>query len=296
MEIIHLPPHLRKKINLQQLRGTKSWLRKAGLNTVCESARCPNISECFSRGTATFMLLGNRCTRNCGFCSVEKGSPQIDFYYEAESVAETVCKLGLRYVVLTSVTRDDLPDGGADHFRRTVSQIKLKVPGTLIEVLTPDFKGNESAWEVISDSPIDAFSHNIETVPGLYREIRPGADYKRSLKLLNFIHKKRGDVIIKSGLMLGLGETKEEVKDVMIDLKEAGCGIVTIGQYLRPSLKSLEVKRLVEEDEYEDYINFGKQIGLKYVFAGPFVRSSYLAESIFNEVMALSDNPQIHTN
>lgn len=287
MEGTHLPPYLQKKIVLEQLRDTKRKLSSAGLNTVCEEARCPNISECFRERTATFMILGKRCTRACRFCSVEKGLPNENFDGEADAVVETARNLGLKYVVVTSVTRDDLDDGGANVFKRTAEAIKKLLPGGRVEILTPDFKGNEYAWNIITESNIDVFAHNVETVPELYRVVRPGADYERSLKLLNFVHKKRSDVIIKSGLMVGLGENKDEIKNVLIDLRDAGCDIVTVGQYLRPTNKSLEVKRYVKEDEYREYMDFGKEIGLKYVFAGPFIRSSYRAEYVFNEFKKL---------
>ncbi len=291
MKETHLPRYLQKRIYLKDLRGVKLNLRAYGLNTVCESARCPNISECFSEGTATFMILGKRCTRNCRFCSVEKGEPDIINDNEPEAVAETVQKMGLKYVVLTSVTRDDLPDGGADVFKRTAEAVKRTMPEVKVEVLTPDFNSKEYAWEIIADSNIDVFAHNVETVPKLYRVVRPGADYERSLKLLNFIHKRRSDVIIKSGLMVGLGEGVEEVKEVLLDLRNAGCDIVTIGQYLKPRRESLEAKRYIGEDEYREYVDFGREIGIRFVFAGPFVRSSYRAQQVFNEFRKIS--PQI---
>jgi lipoic acid synthetase len=209
---------------------------------------------------------------------------------EPEVLANTVKKMGLRYVVITSVTRDDLEDGGAGMFMKTAGAIKSAVPDAKVEVLTPDFNGNLLAWEIISASKIDVFSHNIETVPRLYRIVRPGADYKRSLTLLNFIHKSRKDVIIKSGLMVGLGENVQEVKDALMDLKEAGCDIVTIGQYLRPSMKSLEIDRFVSDREFEEYVFFGKKIGLDFVFSGPFVRSSYRAEEVFHQIMCQRGN------
>ncbi len=283
MKEAHLPGYLQRKISLKDLRGVKVNLHARGLNTVCESARCPNISECFREGRATFMILGKRCTRNCRFCGVEKGMPDMINNNEPEAVAEAAQKMGLRYVVLTSVTRDDLPDGGANIFRRTAEAVKRLLPEVKVEVLTPDFNNNEYAWEVIADSNIDVFVHNVETVPKLYKIVRPGGDYGRSLKLLNFIHKKRSDVIIKSGLMVGLGEELDEVKEVLIDLRDAGCDIVTIGQYLKPTKESLDVKRYVRDDEYEEYMEFGREIGIKFVFAGPFVRSSYWAEQVFNE-------------
>jgi lipoic acid synthetase len=296
MEDNNLPPFLQKKIVLRQLHSTKSRIHGAGLHTVCESARCPNITECFSEGTATFMLLGNVCTRNCGFCSVKKGVPQEVSERESGAVADAACALGLRYVVLTSVTRDDLPDGGAGHFRRVVSELKRKLRNVTVEVLTPDFRGDERAWKVISESEMDVFAHNIETVSKFYRTVRPGASYQRSLKLLNFVHKERSDVIIKSGLMVGLGEEIDEVKGVLIDLKDAGCDIVTIGQYLKPTISSLDVRRYVQEDEYREYMEFGKKIGLKYVFGGPFVRSSYRAEYLFKNFMKMDSIPVEHKN
>lgn len=296
MEETHLPAYLQKKIRLRHLRDVKINLHGAGLHTVCESARCPNISECYSERTATFMILGDTCTRNCRFCSVEKGKPVALKDNEPEAIADTAKRMRLRYVVVTSVTRDDLPDGGALAFKRTAVAIKNTMPYAKIEVLTPDFKGDEYSWNLISESNIDVFAHNIETVPRIYKVVRPDADYERSLKLLNFIHKKRSDVIIKSGLMVGLGEEKDEVKKILVDLRDAGCDIVTIGQYLRPTKHSLEVERYVQEDEYREYKEFGEGIGLNYVFAGPFVRSSYRAEYVFNEFKKLYSASVIHEN
>lgn len=296
MEEAHLPLYLRKKIRLTHLRNLKINLRDAGLHTVCESARCPNISECYSEGTATFLILGDICTRNCSFCSVEKGRPAGMLENEPEAVAETAKRMGLRYVVITSVTRDDLPDGGALAFKKTADAIKKNISYAKVEVLTPDFKGEEDSWDIISESKIDVFAHNVETVPRIYNIVRPGADYKRSLKLLNFIHRERSDVIIKSGLMVGLGEEKDEVKRVLVDLRNAGCDIVTIGQYLRPAIGSLEVKRYVQEDEYREYMEFGKKIGINYIFGGPFVRSSYRAEYVFNEFKKLNFASPIQEN
>lgn len=281
----HLPPELKKKIRLKEMRRTKIILNQAGVNTVCESARCPNITECYQEFTATFMILGNVCTRRCNFCSVASGIPSPIDPLEPVRVAEAAMKMGLQYVVVTSVTRDDLPDGGALHFQRTARAIKSLIKGAKVEILTPDFKGDPIAMNIISESDIDVFAHNIETVPELYSEIRPSADYDRSLKLLNFVHKRRQDVIIKSGLMLGFGEKKEEVVKVLEDLKEAGCDIVTIGQYLMPTKHSAPVKEYVEGDRFAEFLEIGRKIGLKKVFASPFVRSSYMADRIYKELL-----------
>lgn len=293
---MELPPYLKKKIRLSELRELKIHLHGAGLHTVCESARCPNITECYGERTATFMILGDTCTRNCRFCSVKKGRPSVLKENEPEAIANTAKQMGLKYIVVTSVTRDDLSDGGALAFKRTVVAIKSALPYAKVEVLTPDFKNIEHSWALIAESGIDVFAHNIETVPSIYKIVRPGADYERSLKLLNFIHKKRNNVIIKSGLMVGLGEKQDEVKKVLVDLKNTGCQIVTIGQYLRPTKYSLPVQRYVDEDEYREYMRFGKEIGLNYVFAGAFIRSSYRAEFVFNEFRKLFSSSIFHKN
>jgi len=238
IEHLRKPPWLRKKIDhTQEIHEVKSVLSRLALNTVCKSARCPNLSECFHNKRATFLILGNTCTRNCRFCSIEKARgvrlPLPD-KNEPERLVDAVKALGLVYVVITSVTRDDLADGGASQFARTVKLLRESNPHIKIEVLTPDFLGNSDAIDTVAESGPDVFNHNIETIPRLYVHIRPGADYGRSVDFLAYIHKKYPSIYLKSGLMVGLGETEDEIVAVLSDLRKAGCSAVTIGQYLRP--------------------------------------------------------------
>lgn len=259
----------------------KAILRKRNLHTVCESAKCPNIGECFSKPTATFMILGDVCTRRCGFCSVDKyAQPLIVDPQEPQNIAITAKELGLKHVVITSVTRDDLPDGGAGHFALTIKAIKDNISGILVEVLTPDFKGDMASVKAVLDAAPDIYNHNLETVPSLYPIVRPLADYRRSLEVLKMA--RSAGIMAKSGIMVGLGESKDEVKTVLTDLLEAGCDAVTIGQYLRPARNNLEVKEYVSLEVFAEYEEYGKAIGLKYVYSGPFVRSSYNAEKLIN--------------
>jgi lipoic acid synthetase len=253
-----------------------------GLNTVCESALCPNISECFKNKTATFMILGDVCTRSCGFCAVKGGVLSAPDPEEPYKVAEAVERLGIRYAVITSVTRDDLPDGGAEHFKRTVESIRKKNRDTLIEVLIPDFKGSKEALSKVIGAKPDVIAHNLETVPRLYPVVRPKADYNGSLTLLENV--KKYDILTKSGIMLGLGEELEEVLRVMEDLKKVGCDILTIGQYLKPLGDKLEVKRFVHPDEFAELKNIGESLGFRHVESGPLVRSSYMAEKQYEEI------------
>ncbi len=253
-------------------------LEALGLNTVCQSAGCPNIGECFAHGTATFMILGSRCTRGCRFCAVEKGTPSPPDRTEPRRVALAAAQLGLRHVVITSVTRDDLSDGGAGHFVATVLAVRELLPRATVEVLVPDFRGSLAALEkMIAVSP-EIFNHNLETVPRLYPQVRPGADYQRSLGVLAFAHKAR--LVTKSGLMLGLGETQEEVLRTMRDLRRAGCQILTLGQYLQPTSHHLEVAEYLAPEKFRDYQQAGKALGFSAVIAGPFVRSSYHAAQV----------------
>jgi lipoyl synthase len=259
----------------------KSILRKRNLHTVCESARCPNIGECFSKPTATFMILGDVCTRTCGFCSIDKNAKPLHVDSdEPGNIALTAKELGLKHVVITSVTRDDLPGGGADQFALTIKAIKDTIFGILVEVLTPDFKGDFKALSVVLEARPDIFNHNLETVPSLYGRVRPQADYRTSLEVLKTAAKS--GVMAKSGIMVGLGETKDEVKAVLDDLLEAGCAAVTIGQYLRPTRVNLEVVEYVDPEVFKEYEEYGRSIGIKYVYSGPFVRSSYNAEKLMN--------------
>lgn len=273
-----LAPWARKKIDLKQLREVKILLRKYQLHTVCESARCPNQGECFGRGLATFMIMGDICTRRCAFCSVRKGNPLPLDPHEPLRVAEATRRMELNHVVVTSVTRDDLPDGGARHYSETVLALKRSENVKSIEVLTSDFGGcEESLREVLLSEP-DIFNHNLETIPRLYSEIRPQANYERSLQILRVAATFHRGIMTKSGLMVGFGEQPEEVEQVLIDLKKAGCSLVTIGQYLRPELKNIPVSEYVDEKIFLRYETFGKRLGFKAVFSSPFVRSSYQAD------------------
>lgn len=275
-----LPPWLSRRLGQpSKLHTMKNILRSRNLHTVCESARCPNIGECFSKPTATFMILGDVCTRQCGFCSVEKrGMPLVVDPDEPQNIALTAKELGLRHVVITSVTRDDLHDGGAMQFALTIRALRDTIPAVSVEVLTPDFKGDNGSLETVLNEGPDIFNHNLETVPSLYKKVRFEADYRRSLEVIKMAKTTRPDIIAKSGIMVGFGETMDEVKSVMKDLLDAGCDAVTIGQYLRPSIKNLEVEEYVPLEVFKEYEGYGRDIGLKYVYSGPFVRSSYNAE------------------
>jgi lipoic acid synthetase len=261
--------------NYQDLKGI---MRTLGLHTVCESARCPNMGECWDHRTATFMILGNICTRACGFCSVPSGKPlgppEED---EPERVAEAVAKMGLRYAVVTSVNRDDQPDGGAAIFARTISEIRRCVPGCKVEVLIPDFRGEWWALEIVLAARPDVLNHNTETVPRLYRQVRKGAIYERSLELLRRAKEFAPEIPAKTVMMLGLGETKEEVVSAMADLAAQGTDILTLGQYLQPTREHLPIVRYVHPDEFAEYKRIGERLGFKHVESGPLVRSSYHA-------------------
>lgn len=256
---------------------TKRLVQSLRLHTVCEEAHCPNVGECWGHRTATFMLLGEVCTRNCGFCAVAHGRPEAIDPYEPQRVAEGVLRLGLRHVVVTSVDRDDLPDGGASHFARTAQAIKARVPGCAVEVLVPDFRGDEAAIDTVTDAPIDILNHNTETVPRLYKRVRPGAKYERSLQLLERAKERRPQLLTKTGLMLGLGEERDEVLEVFADLARIGCDILTLGQYLRPSASHLPVERYVPPEEFDHLRTAALGFGFRHVESGPLVRSSYHA-------------------
>jgi len=255
----------------------KSIIGAHRLHTVCEEARCPNMGECWNAGTATFMILGDVCTRSCGFCAVKTGRPaaQLD-WDEPRRVAEAVKLLGLRHAVITSVNRDERKDGGAPIFAETIRQIRLMVPGCRVEVLIPDFKGDEAALNMVLDARPDILNHNVETVPRLYRKVRPQAVYARSLQLLD--RAKRKGFVTKTGMMLGIGERTAEVLEVMRDLREIGCDILTLGQYLQPTKSHLPVDRFVHPDEFYMLKERGLSMGFRHVEAGPLVRSSYHAE------------------
>jgi lipoyl synthase len=276
------PDWLKKRIpSGQACTEVSSLLRDRQLHTVCQEAHCPNLGECFSRGTATFMILGDRCTRNCNFCAVHHDSPLPPDEGEPQRVAMAVEALGLRYVVITSVTRDDQPDGGAFHFAKTIRSIKARMPNTRIEVLVPDFQGSEWALKIVIEAKPDVINHNVETVPKLYPEVRPQADHKRSLQLLKRSKEIDHRILTKSGLMLGLGEDPEEVLNVLEDLVESGCQLLTIGQYLSPSSGHHQVIRFVPPEEFKQWGEVASRMGFMGVASGPFVRSSFKAAEMF---------------
>jgi len=276
-----LPSYLKKPLGRPaSLHALKKTLRDRGLNTVCESARCPNIGECFTKPTATFMILGDVCTRRCGFCAVTKGlgtvavSPD-----EPRNIALTAGEMALKHIVITSVTRDDLSDGGAGQFARTIKALRSEMKDIKVEVLIPDFKGDRGALKIVLDAAPDILNHNLETVPALYKKVRPQADYMRSLDLL--VTAKESGLFTKSGIMVGLGETKKEVRQLLRDLACVGCDGVTIGQYLQPKSSSLDVIDYIKPAVFKEYEDYGKSIGIPRVYSGPFVRSSYNAENLF---------------
>jgi len=258
---------------------TRAIVKESGVATVCEEARCPNVAECWAHGTATFMLMGETCTRNCGFCAVQHGRPEALDPLEPYRLAQAVAKLGLRHAVVTSVDRDDLDDLGAGHFAAAVRAIRATVPGCEVEVLTPDFQGRQSCVETVAASPIAVYNHNLETVPRLYKRARAGARYERSLDVLRFARAARPELLTKAGLMLGLGEEIEEVLAVLRDLRTAGCDIITLGQYLRPTAKHLPVERYLDPSEFEELGRQARALGFRHVESGPLVRSSYHAWS-----------------
>lgn len=266
----------------------KRELRRLNLHTVCESARCPNMHECFHRGAATFMILGNLCTRGCGFCSVPKGNPRKrEFTLDAgepANVARMAAAMRLRYVVITSVNRDDLPDGGSLHFAETVREVRSALPHARIEVLTPDFCGDLDAVARVLDAGPHVFNHNMETVARLYDRVRPQADYRQSLSVLRFAKRYRPEALTKSGLMVGLGEQTAEIHELLRHLVEVGTGVATIGQYLQPTRRNLPVVRYVTPAEFDSYRDYGLAAGLKMVFSGPLVRSSYMADKVSEQV------------
>jgi lipoyl synthase len=284
-----LPEWLRKsKTHFQSVTELKRELRGLNLHTVCESARCPNIHECFHRGAATFMILGNLCTRGCGFCSVPKGSPAkrefITDQNEPENVARQAQAMKLRYVVITSVNRDELPDGGSQHWAKTVRAVRAALPEARVEVLTPDFCGDMDAIARVLDAGPHVYNHNMETVGRLYARVRPQADYQQSLEVLRFAKRHRPDVLTKSGLMVGLGEQESEVNDLLGDLAANSVDVATIGQYLQPTRRNLKVSEYITPEKFDRYRDAGIAAGLKMVFSGPFVRSSYMADLVNEHV------------
>ncbi|HSQ00100.1 MAG TPA: lipoyl synthase [Candidatus Dormibacteraeota bacterium] len=257
--------------------STKQVVQSLDLHTVCEEAHCPNLAECWGHRTATFMLLGDVCTRNCGYCAVAHGRPVAVDPHEPERVAEGVARLGLRHVVVTSVDRDDLPDGGAGHFAATARAIKRRQPECTVEVLTPDFKGNLEALAEVVEAPIDVFNHNTETVPRLYKLARPGGRYDRCLAILDAAKRRRPSLLTKTGLMLGLGEEPQEVRAVLADLREVACDILTLGQYLQPTRQHLPIARYLTPAEFDELGAAARALGFRHVESGPLVRSSYHA-------------------
>lgn len=265
----------------------KTEFRRLNLHTVCESARCPNMHECFGRGAATFMILGNLCTRGCGFCSVPKGSPHKRAFTldpaEPANVARMAASLRLRYVVITSVNRDDLDDGGSHHFAETVRAVRRALPEARIEVLTPDFCGDLDSIARVLEARPDVFNHNMETVGRLYARVRPQADYRQSLEVLRFARRHSPEILTKSGLMAGLSETPPEVEELLRDLRAADVDVATIGQYLQPTRRNLPVAAYIAPSQFDGYRDYGLSIGFKMVFSGPLVRSSYMADLVNDE-------------
>jgi lipoic acid synthetase len=285
-EPLRLPQWVQRSVlNTEENRHTRLILKEQRLNTICESGRCPNKGECWARGTATFLLMGPLCTRTCKFCSVNKGLPGPLEEDEPARIAQASSQMGLRHVVLTSVNRDDLPDQGAGHFARTIHALKEAIAGVAVEVLTPDFQGREDCIATVLAADPVVFNHNIETVPRLYRRVRPGSKYDRSLKVLAAAKQIRPDIPTKSGLMLGLGETMAEVHAVMKDLRAIDCDFLTLGQYLRPTRDQLPVKRYVTPEEFDELGRVGWDMGFKMVHSGPLVRSSYHAEELAGQLV-----------
>ncbi len=284
-----LAPWLTKRIPaVDSTREVRELVADLGLHTVCQSARCPNLSECWTKKAATFMILGDLCTRTCRFCTVAKGAPLPPDADEPERVAEAARRMGLRHVVVTSVDRDDLPDQGAGQFSSTIAALRRAIPGAVVEVLIPDFRGEAACVDAVAVARPDILNHNVETVPALYSRVRPGARYERSLSLLERAKATAPGVFTKSGLMLGLGETRGDLSGTLADLRAAGVDIVTLGQYLRPSLAQLPVERYVPPEEFDEIGREAKALGFLSVASGPFVRSSYNAAEVYAAIGAES--------
>lgn len=280
---MRLPEWIRTR-NLPDQHEIKHLLRRHALSTVCEEARCPNRVECFAKPTATFMILGRNCTRNCGFCSVRPLSPEEVDDNEPGNIAAAAEELRLRYIVITSVTRDDLPDGGAGQFAKTIKAVRKRMSGVKIEVLTPDFLGDPGPLRTVLDAGPDVFNHNVETTARLYPVVRPSADYKRSLSVLEHSKEIAPDIYTKSGFMLGLGETYDEAITILKDMRKVDCDFVTIGQYLRPAKENLPVVEYIRPEVFEDLRLKALEMGFKYAASGPLVRSSMNAEEMFEHV------------
>lgn len=280
-----LPEWFRQSVGKREATRTLSTLLQQEVpNSICQEAKCPNRSECFKKGVLTFMILGTVCTRNCGFCSVAHGKPLPPDRSEIIPIFNAIEKLNLKFVVLTSPNRDELPDGGASHYAYIVSEIKSKFPHVRVEVLIPDFQGNQEHLSIVLSAKPDVLNHNIETVPSLYRKVRKGSLYQRSLDVLKNAKKIRPNALTKSGLMVGLGETKDELLSTFQDIRNAQVDILTLGQYLKPGKDNLDVVRYYALEEFEDLKSEAEKMGFKYVFSGPLVRSSYLAEHVFDDV------------
>ncbi|MEQ1560635.1 MAG: lipoyl synthase [Methyloglobulus sp.] len=282
------PDWIRIKISASdEVTRIKQLLRENQLHTVCEEAACPNLAECFQHGTATFMIMGDLCTRRCPFCDVAHGKPLPLDKDEPQHLANAIKTMALKYVVVTSVDRDDLRDGGAGHFADCIKQIRQQTPNTKIEILVPDFRGRiEKAVAILANQPCDVFNHNLETVPRLYKQVRPGSDYQGSLNLLKQFNEAQPTVPTKSGLMLGVGEEKEEVHQVMHDLLAHGCSMLTLGQYLQPSKNHLPVKAYITPDEFVEYGKIATEMGFKHVASAPMVRSSYHADLMAKDIVS----------
>lgn len=275
-----LPEYLKRPIiDTDKTRTVRKILKTKCLNTVCENARCPNKNECYTKNTATFLIMGGNCTRNCRYCNISCAKPEPLDIQEPKHVAEAVKALGLKYAVITSVTRDDLPDGGAEHFANCIYEIRKICSDTKIEILTPDFKGNKQSLDVIIKAHPDVFNHNIEAVDEIFKSVRPQGNYQCSLDVLKYV-KENSDILTKSGLIIGLGETFEQIEKTLSDLKNVGCDIVTIGQYIQPSKQHLEVAKYYTPDEYEELKALAKKVGIKNYQIGPLVRSSYRAAEL----------------
>jgi lipoic acid synthetase len=276
-----LPDWLKRGIiDTEKTKSVRKILKNYNLNTVCDSARCPNKCECYAKNTATFMIMGKNCTRGCRFCSIEGNTPEPINPDEPKMVAKAVAELGLQYAVITSVTRDDLPLGGSEYFAQTILEIKKLSPDTKVEVLTPDFLGNKKAIDIVIQAMPDVFNHNIETVKRLYATARPQAEYERTLEFLSYIKSQNSSIYTKSGFMIGLGETNEEILGLLHDLKNHNCDIVTIGQYIQPTRKHLMVEKFYTPDEFESLKLEAEKIGIKYPVSSPLVRSSYNAAEV----------------
>lgn len=284
---LRLPDYLKRPIaslDDKENKSVRNILSKYNLNTVCDNARCPNKTACYGCLTATFLIMGKICTRNCRFCNITGGIPEPLDINEPKNVANAIEELNLKYVVITSTTRDDIPDGGAEHFKQTIDEIRKKSPSIKIEILTPDFLGNKNSFCIILKAKPDVFNHNMETVPRLYKIARLKADYLRSLNLLSYIKENDPEIITKTGIMVGLGETKDEIVQTMKDILNSKVDILTIGQYIRPSKLHLKVDRYYKEEEFEELKNIALELGFGGVVSAPLARSSYMAAETYNLV------------